>query len=144
MDLNHNIFNKLYNNSMQVNCQNCEHLMEEYLCNLPYQWRKQIAKAICVSISEQQSLSCSDITKCETLTSLSAFTITGDTICITYKDENKQSFERCFSLQELQNSTLNQVDPKCVADINAWLLMTYEEKIQAIIDFACLCTEGGR
>jgi hypothetical protein len=115
--------------------------MEEYLCNIPYQWRKEISKAICASVSEQQSLDCEAVQNCETVTTLSAFSVVGTQVCVTFTDEDKVSFTRCFNWQDIQNSTLDDVDPNCITSQEAWDGMTFTERIQAIIDYACTCVE---
>lgn len=134
----HNIDYDNYDNSliMKITCQNCEQLVSEYLCNIPYQWRQQIAKAICAMLNEQQSLDCKQVKDCETLTTLSAFSVVGSEICITYTDENGNLTERCFDWEDLV-CPLDGTDPKCITDQETWDAMTCKEKMQAIIDFVC-------
>lgn len=115
--------------------------MSEILCQLPSEWRKQLVKAICKYFDNQSELACADVTNCETVTTLSSFTINEGSVCITYKDEDKQEFTRCFSLDELYNDMLGEVDPKCITSQETWDAMTATEKIQAIIDYACTCEE---
>ena len=124
---------------INITCNNCEQVISEYLCDLPLEWRKQITKVICKTLSSQTTINCDDVQKCETLTSLSGFTINGSEVCITYKDEKGISFKRCFDWGDVQNSTLDDVDPKCITSQEIWDAMSYTERIQAIIDFACDC-----
>ena len=125
---------------MKITCQNCQEVLEGYLCNIPYQWRKQIAKAICFNLTDQ-TIDCQDIKECETITSLSAFSVVENEICITYTDEKGVSFTRCFDWEAIQNSKLDVVDPKCITSQEMWDAMSYTERIQAIIDYACTCQE---
>lgn len=122
---------------MKITCNNCEELIGKYLCDLPSEWRTQIAKVICKFINPTVPLNCDDVKKCETLTTLSAFTVDGSEVCITYTDENGQSHERCFSISDIKP----QLDPKCIMSQEDWDLLTWEEQIQAIIDYACDCGE---
>jgi len=123
---------------IDITCNNCEQVVSQYLCDLPSEWRTQMTKVICDALGNQ-SFDCTDVKSCETLTSLSAFTVIGSQVCITYKDEKGISFERCFDWEDAQNSTLDNVDPRCITDQETWDAMTFPERIQAIIDYACDC-----
>lgn len=109
--------------------------MQGYLCDLPSEWRTQIAKVICDYINPDVPLNCDDVRSCETVTTLSAFTITGTQVCITYKDENNIEHNRCFDAADVSLD----LDPKCLMSQSAWDLLSWKEKIQAIIDKACVC-----
>lgn len=95
--------------------------------------------AICDALNNQNSVNCDKVKDCETTTTLSAFSISGTQICITYKDEDDEEWERCFDWDDIQNSSLDGIDPKCITDQETWDAMTYKERIQAIIDYACTC-----
>lgn len=123
---------------MKITCQNCEQLVREYLCNIPYQWRNQIAKAICVMLNEQQTLDCKQVKECETLTTLSSFSVEDTEICITYTGENGIAVTRCFDWTQIA-CPLDDVDPKCIMSQEDWDLLTCQEKMQAIVDYACYC-----
>lgn len=123
---------------IDITCNNCEEVLSKYLCDLPSKWAQQITKVVCEAINSS-SLECSDVTKCETLTSLSAFSVNDTEICITYKDENGTSFKRCFDFDDILNDSLDEVDPKCITSQEIWDNMSYKERVQAIIDFACDC-----
>lgn len=123
---------------MKITCQNCEQLVSEYLCNLPYQWRTQISKAICEMLNEQQAIDCQQVKDCETVTTLSAFSVDGQEVCITYTNENGVATERCFDWSEIA-CPLDGTDPKCITDQNTWDAMNCTEKMQAIIDYLCSC-----
>lgn len=136
MGIDNIIYNFIYSN-MQITCQNCEKTIEEYLCQIPYQWRSQIAKAICANLSEQ-TLDCQKVKDCETVTTLSAFSVDGTEICITYTDEDRVPFTRCFDMTDL-DCPLDGTDPKCITTQEIWDDMTCKEKAQAIIDYGCDC-----
>lgn len=122
---------------MKITCNNCEEVIQGYLCDLPSEWRVQIAKVICKFLNPSTTLNCDDVAKCETLTSLSAFTVDGTSVCITYKDENGTEFERCFDATDI---TMD-LDPKCIMSQEDWDLLSWKDKIQAIIDYACTCQQ---
>lgn len=123
---------------MKITCQNCEEVISEYLCQIPYQWRGQISKAICANINEQQSLDCKAVKDCETVTTLSSFSVDGTEVCITYTDEDKVAHTRCFDMKDI-TCPLDDVDPNCITTQEIWDAMTCKEKMQAIIDYACSC-----
>lgn len=124
---------------MNITCDNCTQVLSEYLCDIPSSWRDQIVKAVCSSISKKSETDCEDVKACETRTSLSSFTREGTTVCITYEDEKGVSVNRCFEFDSLLNSTLDSVDPKCIASQEDWDSWTYTERVQAIIDYMCNC-----
>ena len=109
--------------------------MLQYLCDLPSAWAKQMAKVICKFINPTVPLECNDVKKCETLTSLSVFTVNGSQVCITYTDENGVSVNRCFDMSDVGLD----LDPKCIMTQENWDLLSWKEQIQAIIDYACTC-----
>lgn len=120
---------------MKITCNNCEDVMQGYLCDLPSEWRSQIAHVICKYLNPPTSLKCPDVKKCETLTYLSAFTINGSQVCIDYTDENGSTVHRCFDMAQVGLD----LDPKCMMSQQAWDALTWEQQIQAIIDYACTC-----
>lgn len=75
------------------NCISCKEELKAKLASIPSEWREVIATAIC---ENKQTVTCEDLTDCETLTSLSAFSVVGDNVCISYKDENGVTVQRCF------------------------------------------------
>lgn len=122
---------------MVINCKNCQEDIMSELSSVPKSWRKQLADTLCkYIICDKQSLDCEQVKDCETLTSLSNFSIQedGTTICVTYIDEHLVSIERCFNFVDLLDIN---VDPKCLATPEDWLAMSYLQKWQAIIDKTC-------
>ena len=124
---------------MKITCENCQSVLTAYLCDVPSKWREQIVKSVCTALKDKYSLDCDDVKDCETLTSLSAFTQSDGEVCITFKDENGVSYERCFDISEAMNTVLDDVDPNCITDAETWASMSYTERIQSIVDFACNC-----
>lgn len=123
---------------MLLSCDNCELVLAKYLCDMPDIWRKAIVKVICKSLYDA-TLDCEDIKECQTLTSLSAFTQTKDQICVEFKNERGEISKRCFVFPGIMDTALQDVDPWCIASAEEWVLMTYAEKVQAIIDYRCEC-----
>lgn len=118
---------------MKITCNNCEELLGKYLCDIPFEWRTQLVKVICKYLNISSELDCNDVKKCETLTALSAFTVTKDEVCIEYTDENKVKWRRCFNIQ---TPHLN-LNPNCIMSQEDWDLLTWNEQIQAILDYVC-------
>lgn len=110
----------------------------EYLKDIPSKWREQLTSVL---ISIQQEVDCEQVKECETLTSLSNFTIDGTEVSIQYKDEDGVTVTRSFDTESILNTTLEDVDPSCLATPTEWSNMTYTEKIQLIITSHCDCCE---
>ena len=113
--------------------------IEEYLKDLPSKWREQLVDILCQIKQEKSIPDCNKVKECETLTSLSNFSISGTTISITYKDEKGISFIRSFSIDEVLNQSLEDLDPDCLATQPEWDTLTYKERIQLLIDSHCDC-----
>jgi len=126
---------------MNINCENCNEVFSKYLCDIPSKWRDQIVTALCKAVEEKYTIACADVKKCETLTSLSSFTVSGSEVSITFKDENGVSWVRTFDMNDLISSSLDAVDPKCVASQEDWDSWTFTERVQAIINKIeeCIC-----
>lgn len=120
----------------------CVQDIEALLSDLPSKWRKQIANTICSAITFSEELDCANFTECETLTTLSDFSREGSVISITYTAENGVSVTRSFDFQDIVNTSLDSVDPKCVASAEDWANATFAERFQFLIDYAC-STCGG-
>lgn len=122
---------------MDITCNNCEEVMSKYLCDVPSEWRKQIVKVVCSAMVSTEN--CEKFKDCEALTSLSAFSVDGTEVCISYKDENGVIVERCFDFGDIMNSSLDGVDPNCLMTQEEWDALSHLERIQAIIDYGCDC-----
>lgn len=117
---------------------NCRKELEVILCDLPSIWRGPIIDALCKERCEQE-LDCSDLKKCETITSLSSFSISGTTISITYKNEQSVEVTRSFNFSELINNSLDGIDPKCLTTSLNWSSLSFIERIQLLVDAHCSC-----
>ena len=81
------------------NCTDCQKTYQAYLSNLPSEWRTQIADLMCKIVDDVNTeLVCSDVRACETLTSLSAFTLAEGVLSVTYKDERGTSVTRTIDI----------------------------------------------
>lgn len=114
--------------------------MSKYLCDVPSKWREQIIKVICDKIAPTDD-ECEKFKECETVTKLSAFSVDGSEVCVTYTDENGIEFTRCFDMQTALNSSLDNIDPMCIASQEDWDSWTFIERVQAIVSFGCTCGE---
>lgn len=113
--------------------------IEQYLQPLPKKWKGQLTELLCEINDSRKQPTCEDVRKCETLTSLSTFTITDGQVCITYKDEKGVSFERCFSADQVLNGQFDDLDPGCLTDETTWSNLSFAERIQLLIDSHCEC-----
>jgi hypothetical protein len=123
---------------MRVSC-NCTEVLEKYLCDIPSKWRTQIITTICNSIDEDKDLNCEEVAKCETLTTFSAFTMVGNIISITYRDEEGIEWVRSFDFTSIISNPVINVDSKCIAPQDTWDSWTYQQQIQALVDYDCNC-----
>lgn len=124
---------------MSLTCNNCNEILNKYLCDIPAFWKEEIVNSICDSIASDIDINCSDIEKCETLTSLSAFSKRGNLISIIFKDERGLDINRSFDVSQLMNNALSGLNPKCIATFSDWASYSFNEKIQAILDYDCNC-----
>ena len=76
---------------------NCREKISAILCSLPCEQKAAVTFAICTAL-KNFTVDCDDIKECETLTSLSEFTVTDDQVCITYIDEKGEESVRCFTI----------------------------------------------
>lgn len=121
----------------------CKEIILEKLCELPSGWRDQMAELICVYIKEHNdSLLCSAVKDCETLTSLLNFEVDGTQVCISFKDELGITVDRCFDYDDVVNNFLNLLNPNCLASEEDWYAMSPNDKMQVMIDRVCEdCTD---
>lgn len=120
-----------------TNCQTCKDKVESILLDLPSSWRFQISESICKIFDDLSSDLCGAVKKCETITELSEFRRNGSQVCITYKDEDEISYERCFDFQDIINNLLDSLDPKCLAPVSVWRNLSFSDRIQLMINTAC-------
>src|SRR5688572_2331245 len=124
---------------MNLNCQNCEGILAEYLSDIPIEWRDQITTVICASMELDCQDDCEDVEKCIKTASLSQFVRKTNFISITYTNEIGVIYTREFNFTTLMDNLLIGIDPKCIATQEAWDVMTYTERFQAILDKDCDC-----
>lgn len=121
-----------------MDCFECNKLLSRYLMDVPEKWRVPMVDVICNNLISRE-LDCPDITKCETLTTLTAFTFKGNVVEISYINETGLPLTRSFDFSSLLDSSLKGVDPKCLMSQEDWDALTYTEQIQAIVTFRCDC-----
>lgn len=105
---------------MNIKCDNCEEVYSKYLSDIPSAWRKQIVAAICAAVATNEDIDCADVKDCETLTSLSTFSVSDGQVCVTYKDEKGVSTTRCFStagFSGLENGDYGDITVSGDADV---------------------------
>lgn len=110
-----------------------------YLESLPSKWKNQLSLILCEIKSSKQQPSCADVKSCETLTTLSPFSVDGTVVSIRYKDEKGVEVTRSFDTLDIINNILNELDPNCLATEEQWLDLTPVEKFQLLIDDHCGC-----
>lgn len=113
--------------------------IEEYLSALPSKWVEQLTILLCEIKEDTESVDCAKVKQCETLTSLSDFTLSGTEASIKYTNEAGVQVTRTVDVGTLLNGTLDDLDPNCLASSEAWNSMSYTERIQALIDSHCDC-----
>lgn len=113
--------------------------IELYLGPLPSEWREKLTAILCLLKEDKQTPDCADFKACETVTSLSPFSIEDTTLSITYTDEDGVSVTRSVDLAELMNRQLDELTPGCLTDAETWNSLTYQERLQLIINTACSC-----
>lgn len=117
---------------------NCKQKFIDYLQFIPQTWREQIADVLCTYVVNGSiNIDCDKVIECQTLTSLSDFTVTGTIVSITFVDEHGVSVTRTFDFNDILNHELDSVDPGCLSSVQEWNNMTYVQKWQAIIDKVC-------
>ena len=121
-----------------MNICNCLLDLQALFCDIPSKWRKGIVDAICYINSSRKS-TCECFDKCETLTSLSGFTLVGSILSINYKDENGQTSTSSVDLNDALDNLLDGVDPKCLMSQETWDELSPSERIQFIISAHCGC-----
>lgn len=113
--------------------------IEKYLGNLPSKWKDQLVAILCEIKDQQSTVDCDTVRDCETLTSLSNFTVNGTVISITYKDEHSVQVTRSFDIGTILNGLIDDLDPNCLTDSTTWSNLSYAERLQLLIDAHCAC-----
>lgn len=121
-----------------MNICHCNIDLDKVLCDIPFEWRRGIVKALCYTL-ENSNASCDSINKCQTLTKLYPFTINGNVLTAKFKDENGNVVSRTLNILDIVDNSLDTVNPGCIMSIDEWNSLHHFEKIQAIIDAVCTC-----
>lgn len=119
---------------------NCNIDLDAFLCDIPHEWREGIVKALCYTFQEGE-VTCAEIAKCESLTSLSPFTLNNGILSVKYTNENGHIKTATLDISAAIQDSLLEVDPKCLMSQEAWDDLTHEERLQSIIDATCICCE---
>lgn len=119
-----------------MNICSCHKDLDKFLCDIPSEWREPIVKALCFTLNSFPTLTCDMVRKCETITSLSGFTLNGSVLSITYKDERGKSNVRTVNLETAINNVIDEIDVSCLENDDNLL-----DVIQALIDTHCDCCE---
>jgi hypothetical protein len=122
-------------------CTPCEQELSALLPSLPSKWRDQLVSVLCEIRAQQTTEGCEKVKECETVTSLSGFTLSGSSACIEYTNEAGVTVERCFDISSILNNTMNDIIPSCVSSQEEWDAMTYLQRIQSWIDAHCECCD---
>lgn len=117
---------------------NCHIDFDAFLCDIPREWREGIVKALCYTLNVQP-LDCQGVRNCQTLTSLSPFTLNGSELSITYINEKGTIKTSTLDLSPAIEASLDDIDPSCLMSQGAWDALSHAERIQAIIDGHCNC-----
>lgn len=124
-----------------MDCKECEKQLTEYLAEVPSKWREQLISVLCQIKTDKQALDCQVVKDCETITSLSEFTVDGSITSIVYTDENDVSYTRTFDVSSILDNLMNTIDPSCLMSEEDWLNLNFVGKFQAIVDAHCECCE---
>lgn len=114
----------------------------EYLKDLPSEWRDKLTGILVQIKNDRESIDCQQVKDCETLTSLSDFTLNGTEVSIKYKDENEVTVTRTFDTSELMNNILDDIDPACLAEQTEWDNLSFVGRFQLLIDAQCGCCDS--
>ncbi len=113
--------------------------IETYLSSLPEKWKNDLVQILCLIKEQKQEPDCATVKSCETVTTLSDFTVNGTIVSIQYKNEQGVTVTRSFDATQIVNNTLNDLDPNCLATEEQWASLTFAERIQLLIDSHCNC-----
>lgn len=117
--------------------------IEEYLKDIPSKWKDSLVQLLCEINSSQNTVSCEDVKNCETLTSLSEFSVNETQISIQYTGEDGVTVTRSVDISSVLNNIFDDLDPECLTDITTWQNLSFKEKLQLIIDSHCNCCDEG-
>lgn len=132
-----------FNNNTIHNTMTFKEQIEKYLSGLPSKWAEQLTEILCQIKAEKQEPDCQTVKDCETVTSLSPFTVNGTIVSIQYKDEKGITVTRSFDTSQILNESLNDIEAVCLTDEVTWESLSFAERIQLIINTVCNCSGTG-
>lgn len=115
--------------------------IESYLSALPSEWKDQVVQVLMLIKNEKEKPDCDTVKQCETVTSLSPFTVEGTVVSITYTDEEGVETTRSFDTKQILNNVLNELSPACLTSEEEWGTLELDEKFQLLIDSHCECCD---
>lgn len=120
---------------------NCVKQVISELNALPLVWAEKLACNICNLVETEDECNptvpdCTDIRDCQTVTSLTTFTVVDDKICVSFVDERGVVVKRCFTASQFTDE-INETDGLCID--SDWNIFSSKEKWQSIIDKVCNC-----
>lgn len=78
----------------------CTEIYKAALSDIPSKWAEQIANLLCQLDSDKYSgISCDKVQECETLTAITDFSLNGNTVSLSYRDENENVTVKTLALQ---------------------------------------------
>jgi hypothetical protein len=113
--------------------------IEKYLSSLPEKWKDELVQILCLIKEGKQEPDCNTVKECETVTTLSDFTVNGTTISIQYKNEAGVTVTRSFDAETIINEVLDDIDPACLATEEEWESLTFLQRMQLLVDKQCSC-----
>lgn len=115
--------------------------IETYLSSLPEKWKNDLVQILCLIKEQKQEPDCATVKNCETVTTLSDFTVDGTVVSIQYKNENGVTVTRSFDAENIINEALNDIDPGCIATPSEWESLTFVQRMQLLVDKQCECCQ---
>ncbi len=112
--------------------------IHDLLKDIPSKWRNELTDILYEIQCERNAPTCDEVKDCQTVTSLSDFTVEGTTVGIVYKDENLVSYTRSFDIEHVVDNVLD-LTPGCLTDITTWNTLTLTQKLQLWINSFCNC-----
>lgn len=114
-------------------------IIASYLKDIPSEWREKLTDILVKIKEDRLQDDCSKVQECETVTSLSTFSQTGGVVSVIYTDEEGVQVTRSFSVANVANDALYDIDPACLTSQTNWRNLSFPQKIQLLIDTHCNC-----
>lgn len=114
---------------------NCTEKISKALAILPPSMRDSITKSICDAL-KTRDLGCDD---CEIVKIISPFYLDQDGLCVSFRNENNEYSTSCFGINDILTTLTNDINPGCLMSQEDWDNSSFEERVQAIVNFRCTC-----